>query len=93
MTMKTHYLVCYDICDPLRLGRIYNRMKSWGLHIQYSVFFCTLTRQQLSHLMDELESLIEPEEDDIRIYPLPSDPETIVLGCGDRVPEGVEVIV
>jgi len=68
-------------------------MKSWGLHIQYSVFFCSLTRKQLAELTEELESLIEPEEDDIRIYPLPCNPETIVLGCGDRVPNGVEVIV
>jgi CRISPR-associated protein Cas2 len=91
--MKTHYLVCDDITEPSRLQRVYNRMKSWGLHIQYSVFLCTLTRQQLSWLIQELESLIEPEQDDIRIYPLPANPETIVLGCGDRVPDGVEVIV
>ncbi len=91
--MKGHYLICYDITEPSRLNRIYNRMKSWGLHIQYSVFFCSLTRQQLSELIDMLDSLIDPEEDDIRIYPLPANPETIVLGCGDRVPDGVEVIL
>ncbi|RMG69109.1 MAG: CRISPR-associated endonuclease Cas2 [Nitrospirae bacterium] len=91
--MKNHYLVCYDITEPSRLQRVYNRMKSWGLHIQYSVFFCTLTRHQLSSLIDELNRIIDTEQDDIRIYPLPSNPETIVLGCGDRVPDGVEVIV
>ncbi|RMG05277.1 MAG: CRISPR-associated endonuclease Cas2 [Nitrospirae bacterium] len=91
--MKGHYLICYDIREPARLRRVYKHMKSWGLHLQYSVFYCTLTRQQLADIINTLQSLINASEDDIRIYPLPSKPETVVLGCGDRVPEGVEVFI
>lgn len=91
--MKTHYLICYDIREPKRLKKVYNQMKSWGLHLQYSVFFCTLSRNQLKELRTVLDSIIDPLNDDIRIYPLPSRPEVLVLGCGDRVPEGVEVCI
>ncbi len=91
--MKTNYLFCYDIRDDRRLQRVYNRMKSWGLHLQYSVFFCSLTGQELQRLTDEIGEIIDPHMDDIRIYPLPARPEAIVLGCGDRVPEGVEVVL
>lgn len=91
--MKTNYLICYDIRDEKRLHRVYNRMKSWGLHLQYSVFFCSLTRQELKRLTDEIEEITDPGMDDVRIYPLPGMPEVIVLGCGDRIPEGVEVVL
>ena len=45
--MKSPYLVCYDIADEKRLTRIYRLMKGRGLHIQYSVFYCVLTWQEL----------------------------------------------
>jgi CRISPR-associated protein Cas2 len=91
--MKTNYLVCYDIKEERRLQRVYNKMKSWGLHLQYSVFYCLLTRQELDRLTYEIKEIIDPHMDDIRIYPLPARPEIIVLGCGDRVPGGVEVFL
>jgi CRISPR-associated protein Cas2 len=37
--------------------------------------------------------LIDEEEDDVRIYPLPSEEKVIVMGCGDRVPDGVEIFM
>ncbi|WP_353685943.1 CRISPR-associated endonuclease Cas2 [Thermodesulfovibrio sp. 3462-1] len=51
--MKAAYLVCYDIADEKRLARIYRFMKGKGLHLQYSVFYCVLTPQQLKNLKDE----------------------------------------
>jgi len=31
--------------------------------------------------------------DDIRIYPLPTDMKVVVMGQGDRIPEGVTVLL
>ena len=91
--MKAQYLVCYDIADPLRLSRVYKFIKGRGIHLQYSVFLCSLDWSDLVELKVKLEELIKETEDDIRIYPLPAGNKVHVMGCGDRVPEGVRIFV
>ena len=89
--MRANYLVCYDIADPVRLKRVFNHLKGIGQHIQYSVFLCSLTYTDLQNLKEKLGVLIDERFDDVRIYPLPARFQVEVLGCGDRLPEGVEV--
>ncbi|HOP86226.1 MAG TPA: CRISPR-associated endonuclease Cas2 [Syntrophorhabdaceae bacterium] len=91
--MKSNYLVCYDIADERRLARVYKYLKEKGVHIQYSVFHCQLTWQELKQLKLDLNDIINESEDDIRIYPLPQDIKVFVLGCGDRVPDGVMIFL
>jgi len=91
--MKANYLVCYDIADERRLNRVYKYLRERGLHIQYSVFHCQLTWKELQELKAALSSLINGKEDDVRIYPLPQDTEVFVLGCGDRIPNGVMIFL
>lgn len=91
--MTSNYLVCYDIADEGRLYRVYKETKTRGLHIQYSVFFCRLTRNELIELKKALNGIIERSEDDIRIYPLPSDMKVVVMGQGDRLPEGITFLL
>jgi CRISPR-associated protein Cas2 len=87
--MKGKYLICYDITDHRRLQKVYNYLKGLGRHIQYSVFFCVLSREDLREVKDALNALIEPRTDDVRIYTLPEKFQVAVLGRGDRLPEGV----
>lgn len=87
--MKANYLVCYDIRDPQRLTRVFKCVKRVGLHIQYSVFHCRLTWNELLELKHELQRIIDERKDDVRLYPLPSDLKVVVMGRGDRIPEGV----
>lgn len=89
--MKSNYLVCYDISDPKRLSKVFRLLKGIGVHLQYSVFFCSFTWPQLKDIKERLNDIIHPGQDDIRIYPLPSDCKVDVLGKGSRVPEGVEL--
>ncbi|KWT94945.1 CRISPR-associated endonuclease Cas2 [Candidatus Magnetominusculus xianensis] len=91
--MKSNYLLCYDIRNPRRLASVYKCVKSRGLHIQYSVFICRFTWKELIQIIEELNSIIDCSEDDIRIYPLPADLKPVVMGCGDRIPEGVSVFL
>ncbi|MCF6158473.1 MAG: CRISPR-associated endonuclease Cas2 [wastewater metagenome] len=91
--MKSNYIVCYDITDAKRLRRVFKTLKGIGTHIQYSVFFCKLTWQELTGLKEELKGIIDSNKDDIRIYPLPSNIRCVVLGQGDRIPEGVEIFL
>ncbi len=91
--MKANYLVCYDIKDERRLQKVYNFVKTYGLHLQYSVFFCCFTWPQLQSFKASLAKLINLREDDVRIYSLPEKPKLFVMGCGDRVPDGVEIFL
>ena len=91
--MRANYLVCYDIREERRLSRVYRFMRGRGLHLQYSVFYCRLTWQELLSLKSGLRDIVDESEDDVRIYPLPGDPKVHVLGLGARIPEGVDVFL
>lgn len=89
--MRRNYLVCYDIADPKRLGRVFRLLKGVGIHLQYSVFYCSLTWPQLNDLKERLKQHINPGEDDIRVYPLPAGEKITALGQGYRIPDGVDL--
>ncbi len=91
--MKANYLVCYDITDDKRLARVFRFLKQSGVHIQYSVFYCRLTWEELVKLKHTLKGIIDEKKDDLRIYPLPAELKVIVMGCGDRLPEGVNIFL
>lgn len=85
------HLVCYDICQPRRLARVYRRMKRWGIPLQYSVFYCWLTPQEHNRLARELAELIDTKADDVRIYAVQ---ERVPIQCLGRLPlpEGVQLL-
>jgi len=78
--MRASYLVCYDICDDKRLRKVFQTMRSWGDHLQYSVFECQLTPTDLTRLRGELAGVIHHKEDQVLFVSLgPAE------GRGDRV--------
>lgn len=74
------YLVAYDIADPRRLSRVHRVLKKQGLPVQYSVFTVVMKRKALIRLLENIEHLIEPAEDDIRCYRLPERTDIKTLG-------------
>lgn len=87
--MKSVYLVSYDIKDERRLNRVHRFLKGKGIHLQKSVFYFALSPEELKRLYRQLSEMIEEKEDDIRIYPLLADFESIAMGQGEKVPAGV----
>lgn len=78
--MRTSYLVCYDICDDKRLRKVFQIMRGFGDHLQYSVFECQLTKTDLVRLRAELVQVIHHREDQVLFVDLgPAE------GRGDRV--------
>lgn len=61
--MRRCYLVCYDIRDPKRLRQVFQILKGYGEHWQYSVFFCTLKDIDRIRLQSDLESEMNLKED------------------------------
>lgn len=78
--VRTTYLICYDICDDKRLRLVFKTMRSYGDHLQYSVFECQLTAADLARCRAALAAIIHHEEDQVLFVNLgPSD------GRGERV--------
>ena len=78
--MRGSYLVCYDICEDKRLRKVFQVMRGYGDHLQYSVFECQLTETDLVRLRAELSRIINHVEDQVLfVYLGPSE------GRGDRV--------
>lgn len=78
--MRGSYIVCYDICDDRRLRKVFQIMRGWGDHLQYSVFECQLSASDLVRLRAELSPIINHREDQVLfVYLGPSE------GRGDRV--------
>ncbi|MEM2787782.1 MAG: CRISPR-associated endonuclease Cas2 [Archaeoglobaceae archaeon] len=61
-------------------------MKEIGIHLQYSVFICRLTWRELGALKEAIGELIDEEEDDVRIYPLPENCLVFLLGRAPQSP-------
>ena len=92
------YLVCYDICDPKRLQKVYKTMRGFGEHFQYSVFKCELDAKNKVRMITKLERIIDVAEDQVLIAPLgpatgryASSIETIGRPLPDR-PSGAVVV-
>lgn len=78
--MRTSYLVCYDICDEKRLRKVFQAMRSYGDHLQYSVFECQFSGLDLARCRAELSKIINHKEDQVLFVNLgPAE------GRGDRV--------
>ena len=78
--MRTSYLVCYDICDDKRLRKVFQLMRGYGAHLQYSVFECQLTATDLVRLRAALSAIIHHIEDQVLFVNLGP-----AQGRGDRV--------
>ncbi len=78
--MRSSYLVCYDICEAKRLRQVFQVMRGYGDHLQYSVFECQLNATDLIRLRAELSAIINHVEDQVLFVNLgPAE------GRGDRV--------
>lgn len=65
--MRRCYLVCYDICDPKRLRRVFRVLKGYGEHWQFSIFFCMLKDIDRVRLQTDLEAEMNLKEDQTMI--------------------------
>jgi len=64
------YVVAYDMPDTRRRTKLFKAMKGFGRHTQFSVFECELNTKGLERMVKKITSLIEPSEDNIKVYTL-----------------------
>ena len=65
--MRNRYFVAYDVMDPARLARTYKKMLGYGDRVQYSMFICSLSAQELVMMRGELEGILNLREDRVII--------------------------
>jgi CRISPR-associated protein Cas2 len=78
--MRNSYLVAYDIADEKRLRKVFQTMRGFGDHLQFSVFECQLTPTDLVRCRAALAHIINHAEDQILFVDLGP-----AAGRGDRV--------
>ncbi|MEA3222953.1 MAG: CRISPR-associated endonuclease Cas2 [Thermodesulfobacteriota bacterium] len=89
------YIVCYDIKfnsvddkkAAKRLHAVSKVLQNYGMRRQRSLFECILDKEGLSRLKKDIASVIDRNQDSVRIYPMCEKclRKTIVQGVGEIV--------
>lgn len=91
------YLIIYDLPNTKagnkRRTRLHEMLSGYGKWTQYSVFECFLTKMQFVKLQHQIEGLIEPESDSVRIYVLDATAVKKAIAYGSNKPELEETII
>lgn len=70
MAERVRYLVMYDVRSPQRLRRVHNIAVDFGERLQYSVYVCDLTPQQLVGFRARVRQAMHLDEDSVSIFDL-----------------------
>lgn len=91
------YLIIYDLPDSKaankRRTRLHKLLSGYGKWTQFSVFECFLTAVQFAKLQVQLETVIKPDEDSVRIYVLDAGSVRRTIAYGSEKPRQVETII
>lgn len=88
MAAAVLYLITYDIADDRRREDVATLLSGYGPRVQLSVFECEVrTRREATVLRGALRNLIDPIEDQVRVYPLDERAARGVIVIGARVIE------
>jgi CRISPR-associated protein Cas2 len=87
MSQASLYVIAYDIPDDKRRTKVHKALCGFGEWTQFSLFECFLDARDLVRLRAKLDTLLEPGEDNVRIYPLCKDCQARVETIGSAPPE------
>lgn len=88
MTGRVHYLVAYDIGDDDRRDDVSLFLTGYGPRVQLSVFEVELPNAAAATVFrGQLRGLIDPDDDQIRLYRLTRDALAQRLILGNRTLE------
>ncbi|MBT6339968.1 MAG: CRISPR-associated endonuclease Cas2 [Desulfobacula sp.] len=62
--------MAYDISNPKRLSKIHRMIKKHGIAIQKSLFLIKNTENMVNKLLNEISTIMNLKEDDLRAYPI-----------------------
>lgn len=81
--MEKSYLVIYDISNNARLNKVAKILIDYGFRVQKSVFELRLSESDVRTVEQRLRSVIQEEEDGVKIFPLCESCQSKKYGLGD----------
>lgn len=79
------YVIAYDVADDRRREAVAAVLATHGARVQLSVFECDLPDlDALRHVKDRIRALIDADEDQVRLYPLPASSTRCLEVLGNR---------
>jgi CRISPR-associated protein Cas2 len=91
------YLIIYDLPDSKaankRRNRLHKLLSGYGKWTQYSVFECFLSGMQFAKLQTQMEKLIKPAEDSVRVYVMDTGAVKKSLTYGSEKPRQESAII
>jgi CRISPR-associated protein Cas2 len=79
-------IVVYDIPDDKRRTRLSNFLEGYGRRVQWSVFECFLSLDEMRELHQKVTKLVKPTEDNVRFYWLSQEAVSRALTIGGELP-------
>ena len=68
--MTDLYLIAYDISNDKRRTKLHKTLCGFGKWTQYSIFECFLNEKEFITLQHRLKTILNEQEDNVRIYPI-----------------------
>ena len=68
MSDKRFVVVVYDISNDKRRTRLHNALLDFGTPVQFSVFECWLTKEEIKKMHARIKKIIRPRKDHLRYY-------------------------
>ena len=90
-----YLMLCYDIPNSARRGRLFKRLHGYLRPVQMSVFEGELPDSRWAALLALVDGTIDPEEDNVRIYALCRACRglLVVRGVATTLPDAAEPVI
>lgn len=76
------HLVAYDVRNPRRLAKVAKICKDYGFRVEYSVFECDLSPEDLDEMISDLEVVMDMEIDTLIVYRICATCVEKIMGFG-----------
>ena len=77
-----HYVISYDMPNDRRRVKMAKILLDFGNRVQYSVFEASLDKKLFDKLLKRVNSVVDEQEDNVRIYPLCAICENGIINIG-----------
>ena len=78
------FIVSYDIVDNKMRTKLSKKLCNYGQRVQYSVFECSLDKNQYKEMLKETLQFVDLEKDSLRIYKLCRDCRKKIASYGKK---------